>query len=90
MTEHMILRNLFGLDARPARWRYSALVLLDCQNTYRHGVLTLDGVEMAVAEAARLLHRARAAKIPYSTSCTMRARDRCMTSPPRPARSVPR
>lgn len=64
MSQHIILRSLYGLEARPSRWRDSALVLLDCQNTYRHGVLKLHGVEMAVAEAARLLRRARAADIP--------------------------
>jgi nicotinamidase-related amidase len=38
--------------------------MIDCQNTYRHGVMKLEGVEPALAEAARLLARARKAQIP--------------------------
>ena len=38
--------------------------MIDCQNTYRQGVMQLEGVEAALAEAARLLARARAAGIP--------------------------
>ncbi len=35
------------------------LVLIDCQNTYREGIMQLEGVEPALAECARLLQRAR-------------------------------
>jgi nicotinamidase-related amidase len=58
------LRDVAGLPAQPAPLRDAALVLIDCQNTYREGVMRLTGVEEAVAEAARLLRRARDAGIP--------------------------
>ena len=32
--------------------------MIDCQNTYRRGVMQLEGAEDAFAEAARLLARA--------------------------------
>jgi nicotinamidase-related amidase len=38
--------------------------MIDCQNTYRRGVMQLEGAEDAFAEAARLLARARASGIP--------------------------
>ena len=38
--------------------------MIDCQNTYRRGVMQLEGAEDAFAEAARMLARARAAGIP--------------------------
>jgi nicotinamidase-related amidase len=53
-----------GLGHEPTALRDAALVMIDCQNTYRHGVMKLEDVEPAVAEAARLLARARAAGIP--------------------------
>ncbi|MGW0119773.1 isochorismatase family protein [Streptomyces sp. NPDC003327] len=58
------LRRVSGLDDRPARLRESVLVLIDYQNTYRSGVMALDGAEEALAAAARLLARARAAGVP--------------------------
>ena len=42
----------------PAPLSKSALVLIDCQNTYREGVMQLEGVEPALAECAKLLDRA--------------------------------
>ncbi len=60
----MTLRDVAGLPSRPPALADAALVLIDCQNTYREGVMQLAGVEAAVAEAARLLARARAAGIP--------------------------
>ncbi|MDA3644787.1 isochorismatase family protein [Saccharopolyspora indica] len=58
------LRDVIGLDAQPPRLSDSALILIDFQNTYRTGVMALDGAEEALAAAARLLERARAAGIP--------------------------
>lgn len=55
------LRGLSGLPSEPARLTGSALLMIDLQNTYREGLMRLDGVEPAVAEAARLLVRAREA-----------------------------
>lgn len=54
------LRNLTGARAEPHPLSDTALVLIDCQNTYRDGVMALDGVEEALEEAERLLLRARA------------------------------
>jgi nicotinamidase-related amidase len=58
------LRDVAGLGSQPAALHDSALVLIDCQNTYREGTMKLAGVEAALAEAKRLLERARAAGIP--------------------------
>jgi nicotinamidase-related amidase len=64
MTPSITLRTLTGLPDLPASLRDSALIMIDCQNTYRHGAMQLEGVEPALAEAARLLARAREAGIP--------------------------
>ncbi|KAB1073010.1 cysteine hydrolase family protein [Methylobacterium planeticum] len=58
------LRDISGLSPQPAALAGSALLMIDLQNTYREGLMRLDGVEPAVAEAAALLARARAAGIP--------------------------
>lgn len=58
------LRSLLALPATPAPLSKSALVLIDCQNTYREGIMQLEGVEPALAECAALLERARAAGVP--------------------------
>jgi nicotinamidase-related amidase len=58
------LRELMGLGDAPVPLGQSTLIMIDCQNTYRQGVMQLDGVEDALAEAAQLLARARAAGIP--------------------------
>jgi nicotinamidase-related amidase len=64
MPPSVTLRGLLGLSDRPAALKDSVLVMIDCQNTYRQGVMRLEGVEDALAEAARLLARARASDIP--------------------------
>ncbi len=58
------LRDLSGLDNRPARLSDSILIMIDFQNTYRTGVMALDGAEEALVAGARLLARARAAGTP--------------------------
>ena len=58
------LRDLSGLGTQPPALHEAALVMIDCQNTYREGVMQLAGVEAALVEARRLLQRARAAGIP--------------------------
>ncbi|MDA3630876.1 cysteine hydrolase family protein [Saccharopolyspora sp. WRP15-2] len=63
-TPSKTLRDVIGLDGQPPRLSESALVLIDVQNTYRTGVMALDGAEEAVPAAARLLERARAAGTP--------------------------
>ncbi len=58
------LRDVAGLGSRPPALRDAALVMIDCQNTYREGVMKLAGVEAALIEAQRLLARARDAGVP--------------------------
>jgi nicotinamidase-related amidase len=58
------LRDVSGLGSAPPALRDCALVMIDCQNTYREGVMKLVGVEPALLEAKKLLDRARAAGIP--------------------------
>ncbi|MCF6387274.1 cysteine hydrolase [Mycobacterium sp. MBM] len=58
------LRNLSDLPSSPPSLRDSALVLVDCQNTYTYGVMELDGVQAALEETATLLDRARTAGVP--------------------------
>ena len=53
------LRTLTGMDPNPASISDSALVLIDCQQTYREGVMALENVEPALREAATLLKRFR-------------------------------
>lgn len=64
MSDLATLRGLSGLSPEPATLKGSALVLVDLQNTYREGVMRLEGVEPALREAAALLARARDAGIP--------------------------
>ncbi|MDN5939994.1 MAG: isochorismatase family protein [Salinisphaera sp.] len=64
MSEAITLRQGLGLPDTPAALHDAALVLIDCQNTYRQGVMQLVGVEPALERAALLLRRARAAGIP--------------------------
>jgi nicotinamidase-related amidase len=63
-TNLKTLREISGLSPQPAALAGSALLLIDLQNTYREGIMRLEGVEPALAEAAALLARAREAGIP--------------------------
>lgn len=58
------LRDLVGLGQQPGKLEGSALILVDIQETYRRGILQLDQVEPAIAEAARLLGMARDLNVP--------------------------
>ncbi|UQW99540.1 isochorismatase family protein [Streptomyces sp. RerS4] len=58
------LRDVSGLDDALPRLADSTLVLIDFQNTYRTGVMALQGAEEALAAGARLLAAARAAGAP--------------------------
>ncbi|WP_446037379.1 isochorismatase family protein [Streptomyces sp. SID1143] len=62
-TASTSLRTVTGLDDELPRLADSTLVLIDFQNTYRSGVMALDGAEPALDAAARLLAAARAAGI---------------------------
>jgi nicotinamidase-related amidase len=63
-TASVTLRELLGLGQQPARLAESALIMIDCQNTYRRGVMQLTGVEAAILEARKLLQMARDLKVP--------------------------
>jgi nicotinamidase-related amidase len=58
------LRRVIGLDDQPPGLGDAVLVMIDIQNTYRTGVMALEGAEEALAASARLLERARAAGTP--------------------------
>jgi nicotinamidase-related amidase len=58
------LRELTRMNPNPSPISESALVLIDCQQTYREGIMQLVGVEPALKEAASLLKCFRAAGRP--------------------------
>lgn len=58
------IRDIAGLPDTPAKLGESALIMIDCQNTYRQGTMQLEGVEQALLNASQLLQRARDAEIP--------------------------
>jgi len=58
------LREVAGLGHYPASLKDAALIMIDCQNTYRQGVMQLSGVEEAIIEAKKLLDMARDLKTP--------------------------
>lgn len=64
MSQPTTLRQVSGLSDEPVALHDAALLLIDCQNTYREGVMKLVGVEAALTRARRLLERARDAGIP--------------------------
>ena len=58
------IREIAGLPGIPAKLSESALIMIDCQNTYRDGIMQLEAVEEALQNAGQLLQRARQANIP--------------------------
>ncbi len=58
------LREITGMGFEHASLKDSALILVDCQNTYRRGVMQLISVEPAILEAQKLLTLARDLKTP--------------------------
>jgi nicotinamidase-related amidase len=56
--------QIAGREATPCRLGESALIMIDCQNTYTTGRMKLSGIEAALEEAALLLSRAREAGTP--------------------------
>lgn len=63
-TASITLRALLGLSEQPLPLKDAALVMIDCQNTYRRGVMQLTGVEAALQEARKLLIMARDLNVP--------------------------
>ncbi|MGK5638078.1 isochorismatase family protein [Streptomyces sp. URMC 126] len=64
MLASTTLRDVSGLDNRLPHLRDTTVVMIDFQNTYRTGVMSLDGAEAALAAGARLLSAARALGAP--------------------------
>jgi nicotinamidase-related amidase len=64
VTASQTLRDITGMGYQPANLKDSALILIDIQNTYRHGLMQLTNVEPAILEAQKLLQLARELKIP--------------------------
>ena len=63
-TASQTLRDITGMGYNPAGLKDSALIMVDCQNTYRHGIMQLTNVEAAILEAQKLLYMARDLNIP--------------------------
>ena len=63
-TASQTLRDITGMGYNPAGLKDSALIMVDCQNTYRHGIMQLTNVEAAILEAQKLLQMARDLKVP--------------------------
>ena len=64
ITASQTLRDITGMGYNPAGLKDSALIMVDCQNTYRQGLMQLTNVEPAIIEAQKLLQMARDLKIP--------------------------
>lgn len=64
MSEPKTLLEMAGADPNPPALSDAVVVMIDYQNEYLSGALPLPGGAPAVAEAARLLERARAAGAP--------------------------
>ena len=63
-TASLTLRDITGMGYGHASLKYSALIMVDCQNTYRRGVMQLTDVEPAILEAQQLLNMARDLNVP--------------------------
>lgn len=64
MSASKTLRDITGMGNTPTTVGKSALVLIDCQNTYREGIMQLEGVEPALVQCQKLLARYRDAGRP--------------------------
>ena len=64
MNQPKTLLEMAGADLTPNALSDSTLVLIDCQMEYVTGGVPLPGVEDALAEAGKVLARARAADAP--------------------------
>lgn len=63
-TPSATLRDITGMGYEQFGLSNAALIMVDCQNTYREGIMQLTNVEPAILEAQKLLHKARELKIP--------------------------
>lgn len=58
-TASATLRDITGMGQSPSKLKDATLIMVDCQNTYREGVMQLTNVELAILEAQKLLKMAR-------------------------------
>lgn len=63
-TASPTLRDITGMGYEQFGLSNAALIMVDCQNTYRQGIMQLTNVEPAIQEAQKLLQLARDVKIP--------------------------
>ena len=63
-TASQTLREVTGMGFDYAGLKNSALIMVDCQNTYRQGIMQLTNVEPALIEAQKLLQMARDLNVP--------------------------
>jgi len=64
VSEPKTLLAMAGAPLEPSKLSESALVLIDCQNEYVSGVLSLPDVAPALKEAQKVLQKARDAATP--------------------------
>ena len=58
-TASATLRDITGMGQTPTGLKDATLIMVDCQNTYREGIMQLTNVEPAILEAKKLLQMAR-------------------------------
>ena len=58
-TASATLRDITGMGQTPTSLKNATLIMVDCQNTYREGIMQLTNVEPAIIEAQKLLKMAR-------------------------------
>lgn len=58
-TASATLRDITGMGQTPTSLKDATLIMIDCQNTYREGVMQLTNVEPAILQAQKLLQMAR-------------------------------
>ena len=64
MNELKTIRDIAGLDDNSSSISDSALIIIDAQNTYREGLMKLEGIDAALQECRTLLDRFRKAGRP--------------------------
>ncbi|KAJ0381804.1 hypothetical protein COL922a_013817 [Colletotrichum nupharicola] len=64
MASAVSMRSMLGVPASTASTSDSVLVIIDAQNEYANGKLTVSGVEVSRARIASLLEKYRVAKDP--------------------------
>ena len=79
MPASKTLREITGLGHVPGTIGKSALILIDCQNTYREGLMQLEESSRRSLNASVCSAGFAMPAFPLFTSSTMRAPDRLTT-----------